>query len=122
MTNNEAHQFAFNSFITTFTPGNEHMIDRYFDANLTLLNHSVSKQFGLNELKSSLPRVHKKYQDIKSEIKDVFVENDRIAFHVKQTAFYVPENRQATMDVMNLYTLCDGKIKEWQMWENFNQK
>jgi limonene-1,2-epoxide hydrolase len=119
MTNNDANKFAFDSFVTAFTPGNEQLIDQYFDSDLVLLNHSVSKQFGLNELKSGLSKVHTNYQDIKSEIQDVIVENDRIAFHVKQMAFSVLENKQITLNIMNLYKLSDGKVKEWQIWENF---
>ena len=80
MTNSDANKFAFDSFVTAFTPGNEHMIDQYFDTDLILFNHSVSKQFDLNDLKSRLPNIHKKYQSLKSEIKDLIVENDRIAF------------------------------------------
>jgi hypothetical protein len=121
MTNNDAHKFAFDSFVTAFTRGNEHMIDQYFDSDLILFNHSVSKQFDLNGLKSRLPNIHKKYQDLKSEIKDVIVENNRIAFHVRQNAFSVTDNKYFTADVMNLYKLSDGKVKEWQIWENFNQ-
>lgn len=121
MTNNDANKFAFDSFVTAFAPGNEHMIGQYFDSDLILFNHSVSKHFDLNNLKSRLPSIHKKYQDLKSEIQNVIVENDCIAFHVKQNAFYVPDNKYVTLDVMNLYKLSDGKVKEWQIWENFNQ-
>lgn len=121
MTNNDANKFAFDSFVKAFAPGNEHMIDQYFDSDLILFNHSVSKQFNLNDVKSRLPNIHKKYQNIRSEIMDIIVENNRIAFHVRQNAFYAPENKHVTLDVMNLYTLTDGKVKEWQIWENFNQ-
>jgi SnoaL-like domain len=119
MTNNDANKFAFDSFVIAFSPGNEHMLDQYFSSDLILFNHSVSKQFDLNDLKSRLPNIQKKYTDLKSEIKDVIVENDRIAFHVKQNAFYVPDNKHVTLDVMNLYKLSDGKVKKWQIW--FNQ-
>lgn len=121
MTNNDANKFAFDSFVTAFAPGNEHMIDQYFDSDLLLFNHSVPKTFNLNELKSRLPNIHKKYQDLQSEIKDVIVENDRIAFHVKQNAFSVQDNKHITLDIMNMYKLSDGRVKEWQIWENFNQ-
>jgi hypothetical protein len=121
MSNDDANKFVFDSFVTAFAPGNKHMLDQYFDSDLILFNHSVSKQFDLNDLKSRLPNVHKKYQDIKSEIKDVIVENDRIAFHVKQNVFSVLDNKHVTLDVMNLYKLSDGKVKEWKIWENFNQ-
>ena len=119
MTSNDANKLAFDSFVTAFSPGNEHLLDQYFASDLILFNHSVCKQFDLNDLKSRLPNIHKKYKDLKSEIKDVIVENDRIAFHVKQNAFYTPENKHVTLDVMNLYKLSNGKIKEWQIW--FNQ-
>lgn len=122
MTNNNAIQFAFNSFVTAFAPGNEHVIDQYFDPDLILFNHSVSKQFNLNDLKSRLPNIHKKYQNLKSEIKDIIVENDRIAFHVEQNAFYVPDNQLVALDAMNLYELSNGKVKTWQIWENFGRK
>lgn len=121
MTNNDANKFAFESFVTAFAPGNEHLIDQYFDSDVVLFNHSVSKQFTLNDIKARLPNIHKKYQDLKSDIKDIIVENDCIAFHVKQNAFYAPENKHVTLDVMNLYKLSNGKVKEWQIWENFNQ-
>lgn len=121
MTNDDANKFAFDSFVTAFLPGNEHMIDQYFDSDLILYNHSVSKKFDLNNLKLRLPNIHKKYRDIKSEIKDVIVENDRIAFYVKQNVFSVPDNKHITLDVMSLYKLSNGKVKEWQIWENFNQ-
>lgn len=116
---NDRDTFAFDSFVTAFAPGNEYLIDQYFDPNVILFNHSVSKQFNLNDLKSRLPGIHKKYQDLKSEIKDVIIQNDHIAFHVKQRAFYVEKNKHVTMDIMNLYKLSNGKIKEWHMWENF---
>jgi hypothetical protein len=121
MANNDAKKFAFASFVTAFTPGNEHMIDQYFNSDLILFNHSVSKQFNLNDLKSRLPKIHKKYQDLKSEIKEIIVENNHIAFHVKQNAFSVHAHKHITLDIMNLYKLYDGKVKEWQIWENFNQ-
>lgn len=119
MINNAAHKFVFDSFVIAFAPGNEYMLDQYFSSDLILFNHSVSKHFDLNDLKSRLPNIHKKYQDLKNEIKDVIIENDRIAFHVNQNAFYVPDNKQVILNVMNLYKLSDGKVKEWQMW--FNQ-
>lgn len=120
MTNNDANQFAYDSFVTAFAPGNEHLLDNYFDSDLTLINHSVSKQFDLNGLKSRLPNIHQKYQNITSEIKDIIVENDRIVFHVKQNAFYVPDNKHVTLNIMNIYQLHAGKVKEWQLWGNFN--
>jgi hypothetical protein len=92
------------------------MLDQYFSSDLVLTNHSVSKKFDLNDLKSRLPNIHKKYQNLKSEIKDVIVENDRMAFHVKQQAFFTPDNIHVTMDVMNIYKLSNGKVKEWQIW------
>lgn len=122
MTNHHAIQFAFDSFVTAFASGNEHLIDQYFDSDLIMFNHSVSKQFSLNDLKSRLPNIHKKFQNLKSEIADVVVENDRIAFHAKQTAFCVPDNQSIAWDVMSFYQLSHGKVKAWQIWENFNQK
>ncbi len=116
MTRIDANKFVFDSFVTAFAPGNDGMLDQYFSSDLLLLNHSVSKQFSLNDLKSRLPNIHKKYQDLKSEIKDIIVENDRIAFHVKQKAFYVPDNKHVILDVMNVYKLFNGKVNEWQIW------
>lgn len=118
MTNNDANKFVFNSFVTAFAPGNEHMLDEYFSSDLILFNYSVSKQFDLNDLKSRLPNIHKKFQDLKSEIKYLIVEGNRIAFHINQNAFYVPDNMHVRLDVMNCYNLSDGKVKEWQMWVN----
>ena len=119
MINHDANKFAFDSFVIAFEPENGHMLDQYFSSDLVLFNHSASKQFSLNDLKSRLPNIHKKYKNLKSEIKEVIVENDRIAFHVKQNAFYVPDNKHVILDVMNVYKLSDGKVKEWNMW--FNQ-
>jgi hypothetical protein len=95
------------------------MLDQYFASDLTLFNHSVSKKFNLDDLKSRLPNIHKKYIELKSQIKDVIVDNDRIAFHVEQKAFYVPDNTRVKMDVMNFYKISNGKVKDWQIW--FNQ-
>ena len=116
MTANQAKQFAFDSFVTAFAPGNEHLLDHFFAADLILINHSVSKHFNLTDLKTRLPNIHKKYQQIKSEIKDIIIDNDRIAFHVKQNALFTPDSVPVTLDVMNLYKLSQGKVKEWQLW------
>jgi limonene-1,2-epoxide hydrolase len=116
MTNEEARKFAVDSFVTAFEAGNESMIDRYFSADLKFRNHSVAKDYSLQQLKLSVLEVHKKYQDLKSEVKDVVVEGDRIAFRVEQHAFFVPDDESVNMDVMNLYTLVDDKVKEWRLW------
>jgi limonene-1,2-epoxide hydrolase len=116
MTNEEARKFALDSFVTAFEAGNEQMIDQYFSADLEFCNHSVAKNFSLPQIKSSVLKVHQKYQDLQSEIKDVIVENDCITFRVEQHAFYVPDAKYVNMDVMNLYKLTDGKVKEWRLW------
>jgi hypothetical protein len=116
MTNEEAAKFAFNSYIRAFEAGNEHMIDQYFAADLAFRNYSVAKNFSLNEIKSSVLKVHQKYQNLKSAVKDVMVEGNRIAFRAEQQAFFVPDNEYVNMDVMNLYILADGKVKEWRLW------
>ncbi len=51
---------------------------------------AVVKKFSLHQIKLSVLEVHKKYQDLKSEVKDVIVEGNRIAFRVEQHAFFVP--------------------------------
>ena len=119
MTNEEARKFAFDSFVTAFEVGNEHTIDQYFAADLEFYNHSVSRSYSLHQIKLSVLEVHKKYQELKSEVKDVIVEGNLIAFRVEQHAFFVPDNKYVNMDVMNLYKLVDGKVKEWRLW--FNQ-
>ena len=119
MTHNDANQFAFDSFVTAFSPGNEQMLDQYFASDLIMFNHSVSKQFDLNDLKSRLSNIHKKYKDLKSEVKDVIAGEDRIAFRVEQNAMYTPDGIQVRLDAMNLYKLESGKVKEWRIW--FNQ-
>lgn len=43
MTNEEALNFSFNSYVRAFEAGNEHMIDQYFATNLAFRNHSVAK-------------------------------------------------------------------------------
>lgn len=115
----EVLKFVFDSFVTAFEAGNEHLIDQYFDADLEFYNHSVARNYSLHQIKSSVLKVHKKYLDLKSELKDVIVEENRIAFRVEQRAFFAPDNEYVNMDVMSLYKLVDGKVKEWRLW--FNQ-
>lgn len=112
----EAQKFAFDSFVTAFEAGNEHTIDQYFAADLEFCNHSVAKNFSLHEIKSSVLKVHKKYLDLKSTVKDVILTENCIAFWVEQHAFFVPDEEYVNMDVMNLYKLVDGKVKEWRLW------
>lgn len=116
MTNEEARKFAFDSFVMAFEAGNEHIIDHYFASDLEFYNHSVARSFSLQQIKLSVLEVHKKYKDLKSDVKDVIVEGNRIAFRVEQHAFFVPDDEYVNMDVMNLYTLVDGKVKEWRLW------
>jgi DNA-binding transcriptional MerR regulator len=119
-----AHKFAFHSFVTAFAPGNEHMLDQYFASDLIMFNHSMSKQLGLNDLKTRLPDLQKIFKDLKSEIKDVIAEEDRIAFRVEQNAIFtkhIPDGIQVRLDVMNLYKLENGKVKEWQIWVNITE-
>lgn len=116
-----AHKFAFDSFVTAFEPGNEQMLDKYFASDLIMFNHTMSKQLNLNDLKSSLSTIHKIFKDLKSDIKDVTTEGNRIAFRVEQNAMFykhAPEGVPVKLDVMNLYTLENGKVKEWQIWVN----
>lgn len=116
-----AHKFAFDSFVTAFAPGNEQMIDQYFSSDLIMFNHVMSKQLDLNDLKSRLPNIHKTFTDLKSEIKDVISDENRIAFRIEQNALCFkkkPEGIRVKLDVMNLYKLESGKVKEWQIWVN----
>ncbi len=72
-------------------------------------------------MKSRLPNLQKIFKDLKSEIKDVIAEDDRIAFRVEQNALFFkhnPEGEQIKLDAMNLYKLENGKVKEWQIWVN----
>lgn len=119
-----AHKFAFDSFVTAFEPGNEQMLDWYFASDLIMFNHTMSKQLDLNDLKSRLPVIHKIFTDLKSEIKDVTTEEDRIAFRVEQNAIFYkhnPDGVPVKLDVMNLYKLESGKVKEWQIWVNITE-
>ena len=119
-----AHKFAFDSFVTAFAPGNEQMLDQYFASDLIMFNHAMSKQLDLNDLKSRLPNIHKIFKDLKSEIKDVIADEDRIAFRVEQNAMFYkhnPNGVQVKLDVMNLYKLENGKVKEWQIWVNITE-
>jgi DNA-binding transcriptional MerR regulator len=119
-----AHQFAFDSFVKAFEPGNEQMLDNYFSSDLIMFNHTMSKQLGLTDLKLRLPVIHKIFKDLKSEIKDVTSEEDRIAFRVEQNALFYkhdPDGVQVKLDVMNLYKLECGKVKEWQIWVNITE-
>lgn len=119
-----AHKFAFDSFVTAFEPGNEQMLDKYFASDLIMFNHTMSKQLDLNDLKSRLPVIHTIFKDLKSEIKDITTEEDRIAFRVEQNAMFykhAPEGVPVKLDVMNLYKLESGKVKEWQIWVNITE-
>jgi DNA-binding transcriptional MerR regulator len=115
------HQFAFDSFVTAFEPGNEEMLDNYFASDLIMFNHSMSKQLDLNDLKSRLPTIHKIFKDLKSKVKDIIVDENHIAFRVEQNAMFykhAPQGVQVKLDVMNLYKLESGKVKEWHIWVN----
>lgn len=119
-----AHKFAFESFVTAFEPGNEQLLEQYFASDLIMFNHAMSKQLDLNDLKSYLPKIHKIFKNLKSEIKDVITEENRIAFRVEQNAMFfknASEGVQVRLDVMNLYKLDSGKIKEWQIWVNITE-
>lgn len=119
-----AHQFAFDSYVTAFAPGNEQMLDQYFSSDLVMFNHAMSKQLGLNDLKMQLPNLQKILKDLKSEVKDVVADENRIAFRVEQSAMFYkhrPEGVQIKLDAMNLYKLESGKIKEWQIWVNITE-
>ena len=119
-----AHQFAFDSYVTAFAPGNEALLDKYFAADLIMYNHAMSKQLNLNELKSRLPAIQKMFQDLNSEVKDVMADDNRIAFRVEQNALFfkhAPQGEQIQLDSMNVYKLEHGKIKEWQIWVNIKK-
>lgn len=119
-----AHKFVFDSYVTAFEPGNEKMLDQYFSSNLIMFNHAMSKQLDLNKLKSHLPNIHKIFKDLKSEIKDVITDEDRIAFRVEQNAMFFKHKSdgvQVRLDAMNLYKLESGKVKEWQIWVNITE-
>jgi DNA-binding transcriptional MerR regulator len=119
-----AHKFAFDSYVTAFAPGNEAMLDQYFSSDLVMFNYSASKQLDLHDLKLLLPVVHKIFRDLKSEVKDVTMEDDRIAFRIEQNAIFTkhrPEGVQIRLDAMNLYKLECGKVKEWKIWVNITE-
>ena len=119
-----AHKFAFDSYVTAFAPGNEQMLDQYFASDLIMFNHAMSKQLDLDNLKLLLPDIHKIFKDLKSEIKDVIADEDRIAFRVEQNAVFFkhkPDGVQVRLDSMNLYKLESGKVKEWQIWVNITE-
>ena len=116
-----AHEFALHSFVTAFERGNEHLLDQYFASDLIMFNHAMSKQLDLNDLKSRLPNLQTIFKDLKSEIKDVIAEGNRIAFRVEQNALFFkhnPDGVHVKLDVMNLYKRESGKVKEWQIWVN----
>lgn len=119
-----AHKFAFDSYVTAFAPGNEQMLDQYFSSDLIMFNHAMSKQLDLNDLKLRLPNIYKIFKDLKSEIKDVIADEDRIAFRVEQNAMFSKHKSdgvQVRLDAMNLYKLESGKVKEWQIWVNITE-
>jgi DNA-binding transcriptional MerR regulator len=120
-----AHKFAFQSFVTAFEPGNEHLLNQYFSSDLIMFNHAMSKQLDLDDLKSRLPRLQEILKEVKSEVKDVIADKDRIAFRVEQQAVFFkhnPEGVHVKLDVMNLYKLESGKVKEWQIWVNIRER
>lgn len=119
-----AHAFAFDSYVTAFAPGNEQMLDQFFSSDLVMINHAMSKQLDLNDLKSRLPDLQTILRDLKSEIKDVIADEDRIAFRVEQNAMFykhIPDGIRVKLDAMNLYKLENGKVKEWQIWVNITE-
>jgi predicted ester cyclase len=84
----------------------------------------MAKQLDLNDLKSRLPNLQIIFKDLKSEIKDVVADEDRIAFRVEQNAMFYkhkPNGIQVRLDAMNLYKLESGKVKEWQIWVNITE-
>jgi hypothetical protein len=100
------------------------MLDKYFASDLVMFNHSMSKQLDLKDLKSRLPVIHKIFKDLKSEVKDIVADENRIAFRVEQNAMFykhTPDGIQVKLDVMNLYKLASGKVKEWQIWVNITE-
>lgn len=120
-----AHQFAFDSYVTAFAPGNEQLLDDYFSSDLIMFNHAMSKQLDLNDLKSRLPHLQNILKDLKTEIKDVIADENRIAFRVEQDAMFYkhkPNGVPIKLDVMNLYKLEKSKVKEWQIWVNMTER
>lgn len=118
------HKFALDSYVRAFEPGNEKMLDQYFDSDLVMFNYAMSKQLNLNDLKSQLPNIHKIFQNLKSEIKDVIASEDRMAFRVEQHAIFYKNNPVGVpikLDSMNLYKLENGKVKEWKIWVNIQE-
>jgi len=100
------------------------MLDHYFDSNLIMFNHAMSKQLDLNDLKSRLPNIQKMFKNLKSEIKDITADDNRIAFRVEQNAMFykhLPEGVPVKLDVMNLYKLENSKVREWQIWVNITE-
>lgn len=116
-----AHKFAFDSYVTAFAPGNDYMLDRYFASDLIMFNHAMAKQLYLNDLKSILPNIHRVFNELQSEIKDVIADEDRMAFRIVQNAIFTKHNPKGVkirLDSMNFYKLKNGKVKEWQIWVN----
>ncbi len=119
-----AQKFAFDSYVTAFEAGNENLLEKYFSADLIMINHKMSKQLDLYDLKSRLPDIQKIFKNLTTEIKDVTAEEDRIAFRVEQNALFIkhePDGVQIKLDSMNLYKLENGKVKEWQIWVNITE-
>lgn len=119
-----AHQFVFDSYVTAFAPGNEHLLDEYFSPDLVMYNHAMSKQLNLSDLKSQLPTIHSIFKDLKTAVKDITADEDRIAFRIEQNAVFTkhhPAGVPIKLDAMNLYKLENGKVKEWQIWVNITE-
>lgn len=120
MTREEALRFATESFVKAFEVGNEALIDKHFAQELVCINHTANKKFNLMQLKEKLPRIHAFFQNLESHIDELIYDGDKMGFHVKQKAFYTPDNTHVTMDVMNLYKFSGTKVSEWHIWSTHN--
>lgn len=77
-------------------------------------NHFISKQLDLNDLKSRLPNLQTLFRDLKSEVKDVITDDDRLAFRVEQNALFFkhnPEGIHVKLDVIIYINLKVVKLK-----------
>jgi hypothetical protein len=94
------------------------MIDHYFDADIEFFNHALEKSFSLSQIKTGAKEAYKKYKNLQSELKELILEGNPIAFRVQQLAIYEPDGEQIKLEVMNMYTCVDGKVKPWRLWDH----
>lgn len=87
---------------------------KHYDKNLALHVNDLDLDYG--DIVNRAKFVENKLQSIKTEIKDMIVEDNKIAIRVVQTLTEKLENKSTTYQIMGIYQIQNNKIKE--MWIN----